>query len=397
MVLDLTQGEPTPSPRLKPSQMEIYFSSQSQSQTQPALTESQTEAQSQQENMFVTPSESCVTEKTDQELTEDLMNSRYQRIAKDPFHIFASTMPNPFIENALAFRKRNRDVDRQEGLDRLHWEFDVIERRGRGSFGEVWKCRKYLDGCLYAVKALNAKIRGESHFKQLMNEVWVLSALNQAELHPVAAKSLIIQYFDSWVENQTIYIQTEYCSGKDLNSSLEDHFHSRRKFEPMFILMVLYQMSFALQALHTFGVAHLDVKPANILQKSENTLSFRLVDFGIACSLKNGSSSGYRDREGDCRYLCPEILEENFDHLEKADMYSLGASILELSICRPLPQGGIQSQLLMEFMHCEGLPQRLKELVLRMLSPSPNDRPTSKQVNKESKEILGSLTGGFNQ
>lgn len=82
-------------------------------------------------------------------------------------------------------------------------------------------------------------------------------------------------------------------------------------------------------------MAHLDVKPNNIYVKGG---VYKLGDFGCA-TLLDGSLP---IEEGDARYMPQEILNENYDHLDKVDIFSLGASIYELIRRLPLPESGCQ-------------------------------------------------------
>lgn len=95
------------------------------------------------------------------------------------------------------------------------------------------------------------------------------------------------------------------------------------------------QVANALQFIHEKGIAHLDVKPDNIYVKNG---VYKLGDFGCATLL----DSSLPIEEGDARYMPQEILNENYDHLDKVDIFSLGASIYELIRRLPLPESGCQ-------------------------------------------------------
>jgi len=82
-------------------------------------------------------------------------------------------------------------------------------------------------------------------------------------------------------------------------------------------------------------MAHLDVKPDNIYVKNG---VYKLGDFGCATLL----DSSLPIEEGDARYMPQEILNENYDHLDKVDIFSLGASIYEIIRRLPLPESGCQ-------------------------------------------------------
>ena len=101
-------------------------------------------------------------------------------------------------------------------------------------------------------------------------------------------------------------------------------------------LMIDYnfvQIAKALQYIHERGVAHLDVKPDNIYVKNDG---YKLGDFGCATLL----DTSLPIEEGDARYMPQEILNEKYDHLDKVDVFSLGATIYELAKGSALPESG---------------------------------------------------------
>lgn len=94
-------------------------------------------------------------------------------------------------------------------------------------------------------------------------------------------------------------------------------------------------MAKALQFIHKRGIVHLDLKPDNIYVKNG---IYKLGDFGFATSINKELPI----EEGDSRYMPLEILNENYDHLEKVDIFSLGATTYELARGSILPKSGSQ-------------------------------------------------------
>lgn len=97
----------------------------------------------------------------------------------------------------------------------------------------------------------------------------------------------------------------------------------------------IVQIAKALQCIHERGIAHLDVKPDNIYVKNG---AYKLGDFGCATLLNKSLPI----EEGDARYMPQEILNENYDHLDKVDIFSLGVTIYELIRGSPLQESGRQ-------------------------------------------------------
>lgn len=93
------------------------------------------------------------------------------------------------------------------------------------------------------------------------------------------------------------------------------------------------QVANALRFIHEKGIAHLDLKPDNIYVKNG---VYKLGDFGCATLI----DSSLPIDEGDARYMPQEILNENYDHLDKVDIFSLGVSIYQLIRKSTMPESG---------------------------------------------------------
>ncbi|XP_012845396.1 PREDICTED: wee1-like protein kinase [Erythranthe guttata] len=86
--------------------------------------------------------------------------------------------------------------------------------------------------------------------------------------------------------------------------------------------------------------------------------------------------------EGDAQYIPQEILNENYENLDKVDIFSLGASIYGLARGSPLPESGSHFLTLREG-KLPLLPGRsipFQNLIKVMMDADPVRRPTAKEV-----------------
>ncbi|ONH93847.1 hypothetical protein PRUPE_8G256300 [Prunus persica] len=247
------------------------------------------------------------------------------------------------------------------GLSRYCADFHEIEQIGSGYFSHVFKALNRIDGCLYAVKLSMKQLHQDTERRKALMEVQSLAALGSHEN--------IVGYYSSWFENEQLYIQMELC----------DHSLSIYKFSRTFtegeILEVLFQIAKALQFIHKKGIAHLDVKPDNIYVKNG---VYKLGDFGCATLLDKSLPI----EEGDARYMPQEILNEKYDDLDKADIFSLGVAIYELIRGLPLPESGPQILNLREgkLPLLPGHSLQFQNLLKVMLDPNPVWRPSAKDL-----------------
>ena len=98
-------------------------------------------------------------------------------------------------------------------------------------------------------------------------------------------------------------------------------------------------MACAVKHVHDSGFVHLDIKPSNFFVRDDGQL--KLGDFGQALELAKVPKIKDDDVEGDSVYMAPELLSNTLRPIEKitpkADVFSLGASLLELASGMNLP------------------------------------------------------------
>ncbi|TKY49958.1 Wee protein kinase [Spatholobus suberectus] len=248
-----------------------------------------------------------------------------------------------------------------DGLSRYRTDFHEIEQIGRGNFSNVFKVLKRIDGCLYAVKRSTRQLCREAERIKALMEVQALAALGFHEN--------IVGYYSSWFENEQLYIQMELCDHSLSINNYPALLTARHEIE------ALYQVASALQFIHGKGIAHLDVKPENIYVKNG---VYKLGDFGCATLRDNSLPI----EEGDARYMPQEIFNENYDHLDKVDIFSLGASMFELISRSRLPESGSQFFNLKEgkLPLVPGVSVQFQTLLKVMMDPDPVKRPSATEL-----------------
>ncbi|KAK2429165.1 Mitosis inhibitor protein kinase wee1 [Trifolium repens] len=249
-----------------------------------------------------------------------------------------------------------------DGPSRYRADFHEIKQIGRGNFSCVFKVLKRIDGGMYAVKRNTNKLQLETERRKALMEVQALASLGSHEN--------IVGYYTSWLENEQLYIQMEIC---DHTLSVKKDFEFLAEGE---LLEALYQVGNALQFMHGKGIAHIDVKPDNIYVKNG---VYKLGDFGCATLIDNSLPI----EEGDVRYMPQEILNKNYDHLDKVDIFSLGVSIYELVLKLPLPQPGGGHVLnfkegKLPLLTCHSL--QFQNLLKAMIDPDPVKRPSAREL-----------------
>ncbi|TNF26775.1 MAG: serine/threonine protein kinase, partial [Deltaproteobacteria bacterium] len=141
---------------------------------------------------------------------------------------------------------------------------------------------------------------------------------------------------------------------------------------------VFEQVLRALAYLHALDVAHLDLKPENVLvSRGDDGPLARVLDFGIARRIGDEVTSV----RGSYSYVAPERLAgRGFD--QRADLYALGVMMAEVAIGQPPPPEALRGELTdararRGWLETHGVPGPWLEVVTALLAADPAERPNN--------------------
>ncbi|XP_069457550.1 serine/threonine-protein kinase Nek5 isoform X1 [Ovis canadensis] len=253
-------------------------------------------------------------------------------------------------------------------------QYDMIKAIGEGAFGKAYLAKRKSDSEPCVIKEINFEkmpIQGKEASKK---EVILLAKMK----HPN-----IVTFFNSFQENNRLFIVMEYCDGGDLMKRI------RRQRGVLFsedqILSWFVQISLGLKHIHDRKVLHRDIKTQNIFL-SKNGMVAKLGDFGIARVLNNTMELA-RTCIGTPYYLSPEICQ-NKPYNNKTDIWSLGCVLYELCTLRHPFEGNNLQQLVLKICQARVPPisprfsRDLQFLISQLFEVSPRDRPSINSILK---------------
>ena len=182
---------------------------------------------------------------------------------------------------------------------------------GRGAFGLVYKGED-KDNNIVAAKCIICAI--PRHHQLAMTEIQALQKLD----HPN-----VVRIIDSEVKlaKKEIWIIMEFCDKRDLETYVNEN-----GLNVDLAYSTLQGCASALQYLHEHGVTHRDIKPQNILLKTDDLgrVIPKLADFGLSKVKESGAESSITTaRIGTTAYMAPEV-QEGKHYKRSVDLYSLG-------------------------------------------------------------------------
>jgi len=173
------------------------------------------------------------------------------------------------------------------------------EELGSGSFGVVW--RGTYCGRAVAVKALPHKDGFPS----------MARAQEEAAIHRVVSPHPALVALHACITRpDATLLVLELCAGVGLTQYVEALPAS--KLDAGAAKLLLRQLASALQHCHTLGVAHMDVKPENVMVTSASLLfdaRIKLIDYGSAVTFDAEGPGFVEDRGGTEAYMAPERLD----------------------------------------------------------------------------------------
>ena len=243
----------------------------------------------------------------------------------------------------------------------------VVEKTiGRGGMATVELARDTELDRLVAVKRLFASLVSDEIFRErFLREARMAAALSHPNL---------VAVFDVGEEDGLPYIVMEYVEGE----TLADLMRRSAPVNPDRAVDLLLQVCAGLEHAHAAGLVHRDVKPQNLLVRSDGVV--KIADFGIARTLQATRLTQVGTVLGTAAYLAPEQAAGE-RVTAAADIYSLGAVGYELLSGRTPYEFESLADLALEQRKppapLAGVPADLESAILRCLSRDPAERPQS--------------------
>ncbi|XP_043689498.1 protein kinase PINOID-like [Telopea speciosissima] len=230
---------------------------------------------------FLPESDSEVGFETLSSMGSDESCSSFSRLSFDALEIPAKT-PSLSPENLNLKPHRSSDsaweairfasFGRKDGLN--YRDFKLIRPIGSGDLGKVYLCRLRSEGsCFYAMKVVDKEVLAlKKKIERSETEKRILKMLDHPFLPTLYAE------FDA---SHYCCVVMEYCSGGDLHTLR--HRQSGKRFPLRSARFYAAEVLLALEYLHMLGIIYRDLKPENVLIKSDGHIM--LSDFDLSlCS-----------------------------------------------------------------------------------------------------------------
>jgi len=248
-----------------------------------------------------------------------------------------------------------------------------IERLlGEGGMGAVYKALDLELDRPVALKLVRPELANAQAMQRFKQELLLSSRISHKN---------ILRIHDLSDFGGIKYITMAYVEGQDLADLLDRE--GRLPLDRA--LKFTRQLGAALEAAHSEGVVHRDLKPQNILvDRSDNLF---ILDFGLAKSLESEATKMTRTGQimGTPRYMSPEQVEaKEVDH--RSDLYSLGLILYEIFTGQVPFRGESAMQLMYQRMteqppdprtKVPDLPEYLAGIILKCLAKDPAQRYSS--------------------
>ncbi len=264
----------------------------------------------------------------------------------------------------------------------------VIEQViGEGGMATVYRARHKLVDRPVAVKIMNPMLASDPIVRERFRR--------EAKSAQKLAHPNIIEIYDQGdTEDGTAYIVMELLRGEALASVIQ-----RGLMDVDRAIHIMIQIARGMARAHDLEVIHRDIKPENIYlcRRDDGSDLVKLLDFGIAKSRQDSRLTGQGELFGTPQYMAPERIMGN-DTGGSSDIYALGVVFFEM-LTGELPFNAPDvATFFVKHMNepppalrslNPRVPEKVDELVVRMLGKSPSDRPVdAHRIHQDLLEIV---------
>lgn len=276
--------------------------------------------------------------------------------------------------------------------------YRLLHELGAGGMGQVFLASQQSDHGiqrLVAVKRILAHLASDRKLVQLfLDEVRIAAQLNHGN---------IVQVVDHGCIDRRYYMAMEYVHGENLADVLE---RLAERDERLPLDLLLYLCCCVCEGLdHAHGkqgmdgraleIVHRDISPHNVMLSFQGEV--KIADFGVARAAEQTHQTLGGELRGKLTYMSPEqAFGRPLDR--RSDLFSLGMVLYEAlaghnPVARDGPLATLEAVRAVDIAPLrsqrDGLPEELYELIDRLLSSSPQERPASaRELHEHLQRIM---------
>jgi eukaryotic-like serine/threonine-protein kinase len=201
----------------------------------------------------------------------------------------------------------------------------VRDRVGSGAMGVVYRAEDVGLGRVVAIKLIDAGIvEAEGVVERFMNEARALARVRHDN---------VVRIFSYGLHESAPFFVMEHLDGPTLESMIEDAWTRGTTIPIEDTLVILRALAEGLDEVHTHGLVHRDVKPANVIVDGKPPRPV-LVDFGLVRAAIG--SFGPLSAAGTPMYMAPEQSTDvdGTQVTAASDQYSLACMAFEMLTSR---------------------------------------------------------------
>jgi serine/threonine protein kinase len=241
--------------------------------------------------------------------------------------------------------------------------YKVLRKIGEGGMSRVFLAERDADGLQLVLKMLDPKLASDTASRaRFLREYKIIQRIQNEH---------VVMIFDHGFASDNPWLAMEYFPGGDLQERI------RKGISSMGSLKILVQLAEALDAVHSAGVVHRDLKPQNIMFRANHRPA--ILDFGLAREIDATSTLTQKGMVmATPLYMSPEQCLGH-PHDARGDLYAAGVILYEMLTGKHAYEGDNASALAYQHVHgtIPRLPKRLagyQPLVDRLLAKRPEDR-----------------------
>ncbi|WP_234293551.1 serine/threonine-protein kinase [Nocardia jinanensis] len=244
--------------------------------------------------------------------------------------------------------------------------YRLLDPLGAGAMGEVHRAYDTGTERMVAVKVLSKEFaQDKTYRRRFQREAQLVARLHEPHIVPI---------HDFGEIDGRLFLEMRLVEAPNLATLLAD----QGPLDTAEAVAVITQIAAALDAAHTSGVVHRDVKPSNILVTPDGFAY--LIDFGIARSGQDTTLTRAGTMIGTLAYMAPERL--TLDQIDaRSDVYSLACVLYEcLAGTKPYRGDSVERQIAAHLTDrpplpsAAGVPPAFDAVIAQGMAKDPDER-----------------------